>query len=64
MTSLDGVVRPEATAAFAEAVIAEVHRTKPVRCSFSFSQAIAAAGRLGAVAAARPAVHARLRLAA
>lgn len=64
VVSLDGIVRPEATAAYADAVITEVARTKPVRSHFTFSQALSAAGALGLVAAARPAVHARLTLAA
>ncbi|MFK3888477.1 phage tail protein I [Sphingomonas sp. NPDC079357] len=64
IVSLDGIVRPEATAAYAEAVIAEVERTKPARAHFTFSQALSATGALGPVAAARPALHARLSLAA
>ncbi len=64
VVSLDGIVRPEASAAYADAVIAEVARTKPVRSHFTFSQALSAAGAFGPVAAARPAIHARLMLAA
>ncbi|VXC79810.1 phage tail protein I [Sphingomonas sp. 8AM] len=64
VVSLDGIVRPEASAAYADAVISEVARTKPARSHFTFSQALSTAGALGFVAAARPAVHARLMLAA
>lgn len=62
--SLDGIVRPEATAAYADAVIGDVARTKPVRSQFVFSQALAAAGAIGGTAAARPATFARLQLVA
>lgn len=64
IVSLDGIVRPEATAGYADAVIAEVARTKPARAHFTFSQALSASGAIGPVAAVRPAVHARLTLAA
>jgi phage tail P2-like protein len=64
VVSLDGVVRPEATAAYADAVIGEVARTKPVRSAFTFSQALTAEGAMGAIAAARPAIFARLNFVA
>lgn len=64
IVSLDGIVRLEATAAYADAVIAEVTRTKPVRSHFTFSQALTTSGSFGVVAAARPAVFRRLALAA
>lgn len=64
VVSLDGLVGAEQTAAFADAVIAEVHRAKPVRSVFTFSQALTARADLGVIAAARPAVFARLSLAA
>jgi len=64
VVSLDGIVRPEATAAYADAVIAEVGRAKPVRSSFTFSQAIATAGAVGPVGAGRAATFVRIQLAA
>lgn len=64
IVSLDGIVGSEATAAYADAVIAEVTRTKPVRSHFTFSQALSAASGIGVVGAARPAVMRRLDMAA
>lgn len=64
VVSLDGLVGPEQTAAFADAVIAEVHRAKPVRSIFTFSQALSARSTLVTVAAIRPSVFTRLQLAA
>ncbi len=51
-------------AAFVDAVIAEVYRTKPVRSHFTFSQALNATAGIVPVAAARPAVFARLTMTA
>ncbi|MEG3160920.1 phage tail protein I [Sphingomonas sp. LB2R24] len=51
-------------AAFVDAVIAEVYRTKPVRSHFTFSQALNATAGIVSVAAARPAVFARLTMTA
>jgi len=62
--SLTGIVRGSRTAAYTDAVIAEIQRTKPVRSHFTFTQAIEAAGGMRAVAAARPATFARLTLVA
>lgn len=62
--SLDRGMAAEQTAAFADAVIAEVHRAKPVRSVFTFSQALAGRADLALVAAPRPAVFTRLALAA
>jgi len=60
--SLDGIVTTEATAAYADAVIAEIARTKPARSAFTFSQAITAEGSLGPVGAVRAATFARISL--
>ena len=62
VVSLTGADGEPASAAFADAVIDEVSRTKPVRSHFTFTQAIRAAGAMVAVAAARPAAFARLAL--
>ena len=51
-------------AAFADAVIAEVYRTKPVRSHFTFSQALSATAGIVPVTAARPATFARLTMTA
>ncbi|MES3099271.1 phage tail protein I [Sphingomonas faeni] len=51
-------------AAFVDAVIAEVYRTKPVRSHFTFSQALNATAGIVPVGAARPAVFARLTMTA
>lgn len=48
------------TAAFVDAVIAEVHRTKPVRSHFTFTQALAARADIGIHARLRPVTFARL----
>lgn len=53
LTGRDGA---PATAAFADAVIAEVRRTKPVRSHFTYTQGLAFARPLGVIAAARPVV--------
>lgn len=45
-------------------MIGAVHRAKPVRSHFTFTQALTAAGAVGLVGAARPATYARLALAA
>ena len=49
-----------ATAAFVDAVIAEVERTKPVRSHFTFTQGIATGAGLELAAFARPVTYARL----
>jgi phage tail P2-like protein len=59
----DGAGAP-VDAAFADAVIAEVYRTKPVRSHFTFSQALSATAGIVPVAAARPATFARLTMTA
>jgi phage tail P2-like protein len=51
-------------AAFVDAVIAEVYRTKPVRSHFTFSQALGATAGIVPVGAVRPAVFARLTMTA
>ncbi len=51
-------------AAFVDAVIAEVYRTKPVRSHFTFSQALNGTAGIVPVAAVRPAVFARLTMTA
>lgn len=51
-------------AAFVDAVIAEVYRTKPVRSHFTFSQALNARAGLRPVAAVRPAIFTRLTMTA
>lgn len=48
------------TAAFVDAVMAEVARTKPVRSHFTFTQALAARADIGMHAAGRPVTYARL----
>lgn len=53
-----------ATAAFADAVINEVRRTKPVRSHFTFTQGVRFNGATGLVAVARPVVFTRLAFAA
>ncbi len=60
--TLTGEEGAEATAAFVDAVIAEVARTKPVRSHFSFTQGVSAAGGIAVAAAARPTIYARLAL--
>lgn len=48
------------SAAFIDAVIAEVSRTKPARSHFDFTLAVPARARIGLRALARPLVYARL----
>jgi len=62
--SVTGVGGAAPTATFIDQVIAEVWRTKPVRSHFDFTIAIDAVGGIGIVAAARPAIFARLLLSA
>lgn len=62
--SVAGVGGMAPTSEFIDQVIAEVWRTKPVRSHFSFTIATDATGGVGVVAAARPAVFARLLLGA
>jgi len=61
--TLGGVTRP-VSAAFVDAVIAEVARTKPVRSHFTFTQGFASVAGVRLAAAARPVTYARLPLAA
>lgn len=61
--ALSGAGGAPASAAFADSVIAEIHRTKPVRSHFTYAQGVNFARDLGVVAAARPATFARLQLA-
>ncbi|MHA6717900.1 phage tail protein I [Sphingomonas sp. RS6] len=49
------------TAAFADAVINEVRRTKPVRSHFTFTQGLRANAASGLIAAARPVIFTRLQ---
>ena len=58
---LNGVGGAPATAEFVNDVMAEVHRTKPARSHFTFTQGLTASAGIRLVAAARPAVFARLR---
>jgi phage tail P2-like protein len=62
--ALEGIVPPARKAAYVDAVIAEIRRTKPVRSHFTFTQALSATGGLQIAAAARPAILARLTLSA
>lgn len=57
LTGRDGA---PATAAFADAVIAEVRRTKPVRAHFTYTQGVSLAQQVGVIAVARPVVFSRL----
>lgn len=45
---------------FIDAVVAEIERTKPLSRHFTFSQALEIDGAVGVIAAARPAIYARL----
>jgi phage tail P2-like protein len=60
--TLAGEGGTEASAAFADAVIAEVRRTKPVRSQFTYTQGVNVARALGVAGAVRPAIFARLQL--
>lgn len=62
--SVTGVGGAAPTATFIDQVIAEVFRTKPVRSHFDFTVASEAIGAIGMVAAARPAVFARMLMGA
>lgn len=48
------------TAAYVDAIVAEVRRAKPVRSHFTFTQGIAGAADVGVIAVARPFIYARL----
>lgn len=61
VVELSGTDGEPATAAFADAVIAEVSRTKPVRSHFTFTQGLSFARRVGMIGCARPATFARLQ---
>ncbi|MGE7139661.1 phage tail protein I [Luteibacter sp. NPDC031894] len=50
----------EASAEFVDDILAEVRRAKPTRSHFTFTQGVAAAGRIGVIAVGRPAAAARL----
>ncbi|RJF92985.1 phage tail protein I [Sphingomonas cavernae] len=58
--TLNGQGGVPVSAAFVDAVIAEVHRTKPVRSHFTFTQGLQAEGSVGLIGVARPAVFVRL----
>lgn len=60
--TLSGQNGAEATAEYADDVIAEVTRTMPVRCHLTYNLRSAIAGRLGVAAVARPVLLARLPL--
>lgn len=62
MVTLSGAGGEPASAEFADAVIAEVRRTKPVRSHFIYAQGINFARPLGLIGAVRPAIFARLQL--
>lgn len=62
VVTLSGADGAPASAEFADAVIAEVRRTKPVRSHFTYTQGINFARPLGVIGAARPAIFARLQL--
>ena len=49
------------SAAYVDAIIAEVVRTKPARSHFTFTQAVEAAGRVGVTGFARPMIYARVQ---
>jgi phage tail P2-like protein len=53
-----------ADAAFVDAIIAEVHRTKPVRSHFTFTQGVDARGAIRTIGVVRPVTYARLDMAA
>lgn len=61
LTGQDG---QPATAAYTDAVIAEVRRTKPVRSHFSYSLGVNLGRDIGMVAAVRPVITTRLQFAA
>jgi len=62
--TLSGFHGEPVTAAFVDAVIGEVRRTKPVRSHFTFTQGLTADGRVGLIGAVRPVIFARLNCAA
>jgi len=62
VVTLTGQGGEPASAAFADAVVAEVRRTKPVRAHFTFTQGVRVPGTIGLIAAARPVVLARLQM--
>lgn len=61
--TLGGASTP-ASAAFVDAVIAEVSRTKPARSHFTFTQGFAGSAHAGIAAAARTVTYTRLAFAA
>ena len=62
--TLNGEGGAPASAAFTDAVIAEVRRTKPVRSHFTYALGANLAGSIGLVSAARPVLAVRLPLVA
>lgn len=60
VVTLTGEGGMPASAAFAEAVIDEVRRTKPVRSHFTYTQGVSFARPIGIIAVARPALFVRL----
>ena len=58
--TLSGFNGEPVTAAFVDAVVAEVRRTKPVRSHFTFTQGLTAEADIGLIAVARPVIYARL----
>lgn len=64
VVSLAGDGGEPATAAYVEAVVAEVERVKPARSHFTFSQAVSAVAALRAATGVRTATFARVELAA
>ncbi len=62
IVTLTGAGGTPASAAFADAVINEVRRTKPVRSHFTFTQGVSLSGQVGVIAAARPTTFRRLQV--
>lgn len=60
VVTLTGEGGAPASAAFADAVINEVRRTKPVRAHFTYTQGVSFARQLGVIAVARPTLFVRL----
>jgi phage tail P2-like protein len=58
--TLSGAGGMPITAQFIDAVIGEVHRAKPARSHFTFTQGLAASSMIGVCTRGRPAIYARL----
>ena len=58
--NLSGAGGLPVTAAFVDAVIGEVHRAKPVRSHFTFTQGLTGRASVGLCTRGRPAIYARL----